>query len=351
MKNSTYLSIGLLLAVVIWMLSGAMAKVSEPAVVAEVETQPLMKVQVVDVKAENIDREIAVQGVLEPKRVIEVRSQTGSTVVELLTDKGQRVAERQLIVKLADEDRHAKLKQAEAEVSNLKLEVAGASKLEQKGLQSENRLKAALAALAAAEANLKRAQLELEYIEIKAPFSGILEARFVELGSHLEKGDKVALLLDESVLKAVGEVSQQSAGRLALGQLIKVRLLDGRETEGHISYISQLGDSETHSFRVEAEVPNSDGQFKAGVSAELRIVVGNERAHFVSPAVLALNDNGTVGIKSVDENSQVDFHPIEFVRTEADGIWVSGLPESARVITQGQGFVNVGETISPQVKQ
>jgi membrane fusion protein, multidrug efflux system len=347
MKNSTYLSIGLFFTVVLWMLSGAMAKVAAPVATEGVKVQPAMKVQVVDVKAENIDCEIVIQGELEPWRVVEIRAQTGSRVSALLTEKGQWVEENQPIIELAAEDRYAQLKQAQAEVSNLKLEVEGASKLQKNGLQSENRLKAALASLAAAEADLSRARLELDYIKIKAPFSGVLETRYVELGSHLEKGDKVALLLDKSLLKAVGQVSQQSAGKLKLGQLVKVRLLAGGEAEGHISYISQLGDSDTHSFRVEAEVPNQNSQLSAGVSAELRIITGKERAHFVSPAVLSLNASGTVGIKSVDHKGVVNFHPIEFVRTEADGVWVSGLPESVRVISQGQGFVNAGETVIP----
>ncbi|MEW8347402.1 MAG: efflux RND transporter periplasmic adaptor subunit [Candidatus Thiodiazotropha taylori] len=347
MKNSTYLSIGLLMLVVVWMLSGAMAKVNDPVATEEITSKPVMQVQVLDIKAEMIDREIVVQGELIPNRTIEVRAQTASKVAELPFAKGQRVVAENVIVELDAEDRHAQLKQAEAAVDRFKLEVAGARKLEQRGLQSENQLKSALASLAAAEADLKRARLELDYIRIKAPFSGILEQRYVELGSHLEKGDKVALILDESVLKAVGLVSQQAAGKLAMGQLIKVRLLDGQEAEGHITYISQLGDSETHSFRVEAEIDNQDGRINAGVSAELRIVIGKEQAHFISPAVLALNDSGTVGIKSVDQAGLTAFYPIEFVRTEADGIWVSGLPESVRIISQGQGFVNAGETVIP----
>ncbi|MEW8403740.1 MAG: efflux RND transporter periplasmic adaptor subunit [Candidatus Thiodiazotropha taylori] len=347
MKNSTYLSIGLLMLVVVWMLSGAMAKVNDPVATEKITSKQVMQVQVLDIKAEMIDREIVVQGELIPNRTIEVRAQTASKVAELPVAKGQRVDAENVIVELEAEDRHAQLKQAEAAVDHFKLEVAGARKLEQRGLQSENQLKSALASLAAAEADQKRARLELDYIRIKAPFSGILEERYVELGSHLEKGDKVALILDESVLKAVGLVSQQAAGKLAAGQLIKVRLLDGQEAEGHITYISQLGDSETHSFRVEAEIDNKQGRINAGVSAELRIVIGREQAHFVSPAVLALNDSGTVGIKSVDQAGLTAFHPIEFVRTEADGIWVSGLPESVRIISQGQGFVNAGETVIP----
>ncbi|MCG8488284.1 MAG: hypothetical protein MI756_12510, partial [Chromatiales bacterium] len=72
MKNSTYLSIGLLTVVVIWMLSGAMAKVSDPVVTETLKSKPLMQVQVLDIKAELIDREIVVQGELMPNRTIEV---------------------------------------------------------------------------------------------------------------------------------------------------------------------------------------------------------------------------------------------------------------------------------------
>ena len=221
--------------------------------------------------SQEITREIVVQGELEPLRQVEIRAQTASLVIGFPVGRGERVDTDTLLIELAEEDRAAQVKRAEAEVSNQKLEVAGARKLTKQGLQAENRLTSAEAALAAAHADLKRARLELAYTRIKAPFAGVLEERFVELGSHLEKGDRVALLVDESVLKAVGRVSQQSAGKLRLGQDIKVRLLDGREAEGQVTYISSLGDTETHSFRVEAEVPNSESLLNAGTSAELRI--------------------------------------------------------------------------------
>ncbi|MCU7843921.1 MAG: efflux RND transporter periplasmic adaptor subunit [Candidatus Thiodiazotropha sp. (ex Monitilora ramsayi)] len=349
MKSSVYLSLGLLLGVVLWMLSGAIASTPEADLVADdpVEEMPLMKVKVMDVTAENVTREIVVQGELEPRRQVEIRAQTSSRVVGLPVEKGKRVEVGTPVVELAVEDRQAQYERALAEVANQKLEVAGARKLQKKGLQSETRLKAAEAALAAAQADLKMARLELEYLHIKAPFDSVLETRYVELGSHLERGDPVALMVDESVLKAVGQVSQQSAGELRLGQRIRVRLLDGLEAEGVVTYISRLGDTETHSFRVEAEVPNPDGLLNAGVSAEIRIAIDREAAHFLSPAVLALSDKGEVGVKSVDEEGFVRFHPIELVRTEADGVWVSGLPSTLQVITQGQGFVNTGEVVIP----
>ena len=352
MKRSSYLSMGLLLAVVVWLLSGAIASTPEPELVIKETAKPLqaMKVKVQNIIAQEITREIVVQGELEPLRQVEVRAQTSSKVMAIRAIKGESVKQSDLIIELATQDRVFLYKQAQAEVKSQKLQVSAARKLNKQGLQSENRLKAAQAALAAAEATLQRAKLELDYIKIKAPFDSVLEQRYVELGSHLEQGDRVALMVDKSVLKAVGNVSQQSVSKLSLGQVIKVRLLDGREAEGRISYIASLGDAETHSFRVEAEVPNPDGALNAGVSAELRIAVAREAAHFLSPALLSLNDVGKVGVKSVDTDNHVLFHPIELVRTEANGVWVSGMPEQTQVITQGQGFVMAGETVMPVVE-
>ncbi len=355
MKKSTYLSLGLLLLVVIWMLSGTFAKPSKTEQANSVglesttekpsHSSQKMMVGVKDIESENIVREIMVQGELEPLRKVEIRAQTTSRVVELPVEKGQLVAKDTLLVRLATEDRIAQFKSAQAEVESQQLEVAAAKKLLKHGLQSKNQLKARESSLAVAEAALERAKLELEYVAIRTPFQGVLEERYVELGSHLEKGDQVALIVDKSIVKAVGYISQQSAGKVRLGQEVGIRLLDGQEATGTLTYLSSVGDAQTHSFRVEAEILNPDGILNAGVSVELSIATGQEAAHFVSPAVLSLDTHGEIGIKSVNGDSVVSFYPIELLRTEADGIWVSGLPDKVRIITQGQGFVNEGEPV------
>ncbi len=349
MKRSTYLSVGLLLAVTLWMLSGVISRAPEAAFSPEElrEAPGFMKVSVLDVQAEDIDRQIVLQGELEPLRQVEIRAETTSKVIKLPVEKGEQVSTGTLLIGLAEEDRGVQVKRAKAELNSHKHEVAAIRKLKQKGLQSEIRAKTAEAELAAAEAELERARIELGHTAIEAPFAGVLEERYIELGSHVEKGDRVALLVDSSVLKAVGRVSQQSAGKLSLGQRIHIKLLDGRKASGEVTYISRLGDTETHSFRVEAEVPNAAGLLNAGTSAEIRIVTGRGSAHFLSPAILSLDQQGEVGVKTVNADNVVDFYPVTLVRTETNGIWVSGLPARARVITQGQGFVSIGDSVDP----
>lgn len=347
MRISTYLSLGLTALAAAWLLSGVLVPSPEREPVPEASKRVIekTKVTVLDIGAREITREIVLQGELEPRRQVEIRAQTASRVIGLPMAKGDRVTADAVLVELAAEDRDAQLARAQAEVRSKELEVDAARKLESRGLQAENRVKIAEAALAGARAELERARLELDYIRIEAPFAGVLERRYVELGSQVANGDSVALVVDDAVLKAVGRVSQQSAGKLRLGQRIHVKLLDGREATGSLTYIARVGDAETHSFRVEADVPNESGLLNAGVSAELRIAIGREAAHFVSPAVLALDDSGAIGVKTVTGDGVVEFHKVTLVRTAADGVWITGLPARARVINRGQGFVNTGETV------
>ena len=67
----------------------------------------------------------------------------------------------------------------------------------------------------------------------------------------------------------------------------------------------------------------------------------------VSPALFALDDSGNVGVRTINENNIVEFHIVDIVREDADGVWVSGLPEMATVITVGQELVVPGQQVEP----
>lgn len=351
MKRSALLSLALAMAVGIWMLSGTLnGSVGPKSAAPQTKRTHPMKVSVVDLKREQITREIVVQGQLEPKRRVQLRAQTSGRVVAVPVAKGLSVKEGELLVQIAAEDRPVQIARAQAEQRSQRLQVEGHRKLKQQGLQAETQLKAAEAALAAATAELERLRLDFSHTRITAPFDGVLEGRQVEIGSFVDRGDEVLEVVENCELLAVGQIPQQSAAWLNLGQSVTIRLLDGRKAQGKVSYLASVADAETRSFRVEATVPNADAALAAGVSAELRIAVADELAHFLSPAALVLDDQGRVGIKTVEKDNRVAFHPVTLVRTQTDGVWVAGLPESVRAIIQGQSFVVAGEIVDPIVE-
>ena len=309
-----------------------------------VEVQPV-KVLTQPLQAQQVAIDIIVQGQLEPVRRLQLRAETGGQVENILVSKGARVSVGQLLVKLAEDDRPARVAHARADLARERLNLDGAARLFERKMQSEDQVKLAEASVAAAQARLKLAQIDLSRALIEAPFSGVLENIDVELGSLLDRGDPILELIDNNQLKAVGYVPQQSASKLQVGQPVNVSLLDGRSARAKVSFISNVAESSTRSFRVEALIDEPEVTLNAGITAQIRIEVGKQSGHFISPAVLTLDEKGAVGVKLVSDENRVEFVPIELIRTETAGVWVSGLPDLVSLIIRGQSFVSEGQQV------
>ncbi len=347
MKKSVWIALAAMMVISLWMLSGRLADREELGTQVNAMAAESMTVSVMPSIAQRIQREIIVQGRLEAFRKVDLRAETAGSVQELAVEKGEAVVEGKVLLKLREKDRQAQIAKANADIASKRLVVEAMKRLRTQGLQSETNLKQAQADLAAAEAEKRRLKLDLSDTEIRAPFDGILESRDVELGSYVEIGDTVAQIVDVTRLKAVAYVNQRNISRLTMQQPVSIRMLDGREAEAMISYIAKDADTETRSFRIEAEFENPDAVFVAGVSAELRIIVGDTLAHFFSPAVLVLDESGQLGVKSLTNDHRVTFNPVERVKAENAGIWVTGLPDQITIIDRGQGFVLPGEKVIP----
>ena len=60
---------------------------------------------------------------------------------------------------------------------------------------------------------------------------------------------------------------------------------------------------------------------------------------------------GVLGVRVVNQDQIVDFYPVRLLRDEADGVWVTGLPEQADVIVVGQDFVIAGVPVAPTYRE
>jgi multidrug efflux system membrane fusion protein len=63
-------------------------------------------------------------------------------------------------------------------------------------------------------------------------------------------------------------------------------------------------------------------------------------------SVLGLDDTGTVGVHTLDDNNIVTFNPVTLLGDERDGVWVTGLEGDVRVIVVGQDFVEPGQEVA-----
>ena len=69
-------------------------------------------------------------------------------------------------------------------------------------------------------------------------------------------------------------------------------------------------------------------------------------AHVVSPSLLSLDDAGNIGLRIIDQQSQVQFINVNIIGDDSQGVWVTGLPPQTTVITVGQEYVSPGQQVS-----
>ena len=353
MNKSVLIAGAAVIALVLWMLSGQLGSKDQTAAetatasAEPVRTKTLMKVQTRQQSAQLVTREIVIQGQVEPLKVMHLRAETGGTVESLPVDKGQRIYKGDVIAELSADNRLATLAVAEANQVQAQNEYNAASKLRKQGLQSQSVLNTAAAQLESAKAQVQAAQLDIGDTVLRAPFDALIDNIEVELGDFLDRGGRIATLIDNSKLLITGSVPQKNIIDVNAGSSAVAKLITGESLNGTVRYISSMADSATRSFGIEVIIDNPPASTMSGVSAEISIPVETISAHLISPAILALDDEGTLGIKAVNDNNEVIFHAVSVVKTESDGAWVTGIPDNVTLITLGQGFVNPGEQVQP----
>ena len=184
------------------------------------------------------------------------------------------------------------------------------------------------------------------YPKIVAPFSGYLETLRVEEGDFLNTGAVCAALIDPDPMLIVADIAEKDIAQVQLGSEARAKLISGRYISGEVTFIASSADKNTRTFRVEISVDNKDRTIRDGVSAEIYIKGKEEAAHKISPAILSLNDQGKLGVRTVTADNRVEFKEINILEDTNSGMWVSGLGEEARIITLGQEYVFQGQTVN-----
>jgi len=187
--------------------------------------------------------------------------------------------------------------------------------------------------------------VELNRTEVKAPFRGYVE-KIIKPGNLLNRGQICAVIIELDPLTFVAEVPEAEIKNIVKGQKVLIELVTGETITSKLSFVSKSATPATRSFRVEAEVENSKGVIRNGITGTMKIYTNKILAHKISPSILLLSDNGTIGVKSVNNNNIVEFLPIKIIEDTNDGIWVTGIPNLSNLIVVGQGFVENGQEVA-----
>jgi membrane fusion protein, multidrug efflux system len=289
---------------------------------------------------------VRVRARTEANRDVDLRAELSGRVVSVPVAKGQLVKAGEVICEQAVEDRQLRLTESESALERAQMEYDGSLRLKSGGYQSRTAIAAAKSRLGTAKASLKRRQVDLVNLKIRAPFDGIVDSRPVEVGDYMERGDTCATVLDLDPLVVSGRVSEAEVGRIPANGDITATLLTGEVVNGKVRFIQRSSDKVTRTFRVEATVTNPALALHGGITAQLQIVTGAVAAHVVPATLLSLDDEGNLGVRILDDNRHVLFVSVELIGDHPEGVWVTGLPERPLLITVGQEYVSSGEKVA-----
>ena len=191
--------------------------------------------------------------------------------------------------------------------------------------------------------------VELNRTEVKAPFSGYVE-KIVKPGNFLERGQVCATLIQLSPIVFLAGVPEYEINKVKNNQDVMLELVTGEIIRGKLTFVSKSASSETRTFNVESQINNADGSIKDGLTASMTIMIEKVKAHQISPSILLLNDDGKLGIRIVDLNSEVKFIEITILEDSEEGLWVTDIPDQIEIIIQGQGFVEDGQKVLTNLK-
>ncbi len=319
---------------------------------------PLPSVQIATYTAQPMQIEVPLRGRTSAKSSVSAVAETPGIVDDVHVTKGQTVAVGDALCTLDQGTRAAAvaqakagLAQAEAGLVQAQLDFDTNAELRAKGLAAPNTgrglevaLSGAKASLSAAQAGLDNAQAELDRTEIRAKVAGVVQDPVATAGAMLGQGQPCATIVQLNPMVFLGQVPESRIGLAKLGLDATITTVTGTKVDGKVTFISAIADNATRSFPVEIEFPNEDMSIRDGVTAEAIVTLGTAPGHLLPQSVLTLDDEGVLGVRTV-EDGVVAFHEITIVSDTREGVWVTGLPLSADVITVGQENVTAGQAV------
>lgn len=289
--------------------------------------------------------DVVARGRTQATRTVVIRSETAGVVAAAPVLQGTAVKQGQVLCRLAVDARQATLDQARAAAKSSELTQQQNAELVKQGFRSPTQMLQAQAGLDAARAAVRQAEIALEQVNIKAPFTGVFDHRDAEVGAYLGPGQPCGTMIELDPLLVVGDVPETEAAKMKVGAPAIARLVSGQKLSGTIRYIAHDADPQTRTYHLEVTIPNPRMDVRSGLSAEVRIGAGSSAAHLVPVSSLVLDSAGHQGVRYVDAGGRVAFAQIKVAEETSDGLWVTGLSGPVNVIVVGQSYVADGQKV------
>ncbi len=237
-------------------------------------------------KEENWPTTLNAIGTMAAVRGVTISADLPGTVERILFDSGQAVREGEVLAILDTRQEQAQLAASEAQSELARLTYDRMKGLLDDRIVSKAEFDQATAGHRQADAQVREARAAIDRKTIRAPFSGILGIRQVNLGQYLAGGEALVTLQALNPIYVNFGVPQQSAGQVPVGREVRLTAdgAPGVEWTGRVTAIDSVVDEATRNIRVQATLANPDGRLRPGMFVQAEVALGPSRSIVALPA-------------------------------------------------------------------
>ena len=225
-------------------------------------------------------------GTMEAVHGVMVSSDLPGTVTKINFDSGKTVHEGDILVELDTREERAQLASLEAQRDLAKVNYGRTEQLVKDGVISRLEYDQATAQQKQTEANVGQIRATIERKTIRAPFSGTLGIRKVNLGQYLSAGNAVVQLQALNPIYVNFGLPQQALGQVRVGRSLRVTSEDlpGKAFTGKVTALDSVIDQTTRNVQVQATLANPEGKLQPGMFVQVEVVLGASRTVVPLPA-------------------------------------------------------------------
>ncbi len=299
----------------------------------------------ITVQKQAVLQERLFDGVIEAVNQSTVSAQTSGRVTEINYDVDDIVPKGAVILRIRDSEQRSRLQQSqaglneaearykEAEVDYKRIKDIYAQRLIAKSEldRAEAAFNAAKARLEQAKARVSETQEQQGYTVIRAPFSGIVTNRFVELGESVNAGQPLMAGMSLEQLRVVVTVPQAFVKAMRTHGKAAVELADGQRLEAVSMRIFPYADESSHAVNVRVNLPAGDHGIYPGMFVKVGFVTGASEAIQV-PAAAVAHRSELTALYIIGGDGRIGFRQVRLGRISGDQVEVlAGLESGEKV--------------------
>jgi membrane fusion protein (multidrug efflux system) len=280
------LMLTLTVAVIVGLGAVKYKQIQDGAAQAAAMQPPPEAVTTIVAKSEDWPDTLAVIGTAAPVQGVTVAADLPGLVSRISFESGRAVKQGDVLVELDTRQEQAQLAAAEAQRELARLNFERMQALVVDGAISKADFDQAAAEQKSTDARVGEIKASIARKTIRAPFTGILGIRQVNLGQYLAGGAPVVPLQALHPIYVNFGVPQQETARVHVGRNVRITAdeLSGVTFTGRITAVDSVIDKDTRNIQVQATVPNPDGKLRPGMFVQTAIVTGATRSNISLPA-------------------------------------------------------------------